>query len=173
MQLREHERVIRGVLRRYWPRATEAEIAEAVQDVYERVLTDNPPQGDDGRTLARSYTIARNLAIDRRRRQECVPMQNAPDFAALAELAGADESQHLERIVESQQELDLLLALVEQLEPLARRIFTLHAESDMKPAQIAAKLGIKERKVRSVLANALDGLTTELEAAAQPRGKKP
>lgn len=113
---------------------------------------------DPARASVRTWVlaIARNAVRDYRRR-----LRRHLPLASLRDLASAHPSPE-ERLLWEEQ-VGRVLAALERLPERDREIVGLRYGSDLKPAAIAAALGIRETAARTRLWRALKRLRTELE----------
>jgi len=136
------EAALTQYLRHNW--RDNAGLADLLQDVYLRVyeaaLKEIPKS-------AKSFvfTTARNLLIDRVRRERVIPLVAAEDLEALA--AAAAEIPGPEAHAIARDELRVVQAAVDKLPPRARQAFILHHVHGLAVRQIAMRMNITERAV--------------------------
>ncbi|WP_165165114.1 RNA polymerase sigma factor [Corynebacterium qintianiae] len=121
----------------YLRRRTDDSVAEDLcADVFARAWSGWPPRGADA--MPWFYGIARNVVLEHyRRRRESVPLDE------VAESAWAARSAEMCAAAE----VDISQAL-RALNETDREIITLYAWENLRPAEIAAVLGIKENAAR-------------------------
>ena len=126
--------------------------ADVAQDLYFRVAalpeTEQPVQN------ARAYLrrIARNLSIDRLRREKwTVSTETVEDEVSLV----ADDSALPDDALLAKQRLALLDQALLELPPKPREALLLHRVSGLTQAEIAKRLGVSESMVTKYVAQAL------------------
>lgn len=154
---------------RRWSRNHE-EAADLVQEAYLKLL-----QMDDwaGVRNARSYTVTtiRNLVLQRVRREQIVAIVDIP-APTLAETR--DEAPGVFEAVAERQALVDLLAEVERLPPVCRRVIRMRKFEDRSPREIALALGISVSTVETHLARGMQQLmhwrrrTAQMPVTAPP-----
>lgn len=138
---------------RRWLRSRE-EAADLVQEAYLKLL-----QMDDWAAVRnpRSYTVTtiRNLVLQRVRREQIVAIVDIP-APSLAETR--DEAPGVFEAVAERQALVDLLAEVERLPPVCRRVVRMRKFEDRTPREIALELGISVSTVETHLARGMQQL---------------
>lgn len=138
---------------RRWSRSRE-EAADLVQEAYLKLL-----QMDDWAAVRnpRSYTVTtiRNLVLQRVRREQIVAIVDIP-APSLAETR--DEAPGVFEAVAERQALVDLLAEVERLPPVCRRVIRMRKFEDRTPREIALELGISVSTVETHLARGMQQL---------------
>jgi RNA polymerase sigma factor (sigma-70 family) len=160
------EAILMQYLHHNW--RAKSEIEDLLQDVYVRVyeaaLTEIPHQ-----TKPFVFTTARNLLINRARREQVVSIEAVADldvFGVAMDAPGAD------RIVIARDELRRLQTAIEHLPPRCREVVTLRRIEGLPRREIAARMGITEDTVAEYLANGMNVLADILYSApADLRGK--
>ena len=150
VQALEFESVLRACLYRY-ARNT-ADVEELLQETYARLLTagsSNEPEVRSVRAL--SLTVARNVAFDWLRHKQVVPIELVADMEAMDIL---DERDQIDAIVNSHQELMMLVKAVQQLPERCRQVFTLRKVYGYSQKEIAARMNISENTVEQQLIKA-------------------
>jgi len=90
------------------------------------------------------FTIARNLVIDRVRREQIVPIEAVADLNALD---AAKDEPGPDRIVAARDELRRLQAALDHLPPRAREVVVLRRIEGLPRREIASRMGITEDTV--------------------------
>ncbi len=135
-------------LRTAW-RAGE-DIADLRQDIYVRVFESASRQlPQSARPFV--FAIARNLVIDRLRRNRIVPIEGVPDLEAMEV---ASEEPGPDRNAIARDELRRLRTALEQLPPRCREAVILKRVEKLSRAQIALRMGISENTVNRHLTDA-------------------
>ena len=139
------EAILMTYLRQNWHNASD--IADLRQEVYARVfeaarerIPDNPK-----RFL---LTAARNLLIDRVRREQVVPMESFADFDALGIAADAPEP---DRQLIAREDIERMEAALKQLPPRTREAIALAYFEGLGRAEIAKRMGITQQAVSQLL----------------------
>lgn len=153
-------------LRRSWQ--NQSDLEDLCQDVYTRayeaaqVRVPKPVRPF-------VFTIARNLVVDRVRREHVVPIEAVAD---LDELGVAVDTPSPERNVIARDELRLLQAAIERLPARCREVVVLGRIEGLTGRQIAARLGIAETTVSDHLTAGLYALTDMLLGEGAGSGKR-
>lgn len=111
------------------------------------------------------FTIARNLVIDRARREQVVPIEAVAD---LEHLGVALDTPSPERVALARDELRLLQAAIDRLPPRRREVVILGRIEGLTGREIAARLGVTEQTVGEHLTEGIRALTDMLLAEPQP-----
>lgn len=130
---------------------SEQEARDVAQEAYVRMLELQRPMAV---SFLRAYLFktAANLAVDRARRStrlHTLHRQWIDPFESLAQAPPADNA------ASAQQELVLVRSFLQELPARCREAFYLHRFSGLSPAEIAARLQVSDRMVRSYLVQAL------------------
>ena len=150
VQALEFESVLRACLYRYTRNASDVE--ELLQETYARLLTAGASNEPEVRSVrAFSLTVARNVAFDWLRHKQVVPIELVADMEAMDIL---DEREQIDAIVNSHQELMMLVAAVQQLPERCRQVFTLRKVYGYSQKEIAARMNITENTVEQQLIKA-------------------
>ena len=121
LQALEIEGVLRACLYRYT--RNNSDVDELLQEVYARLLVSGASGEPEVRSVrAFALTIARNVAFDWLRHRQVVPIELVADMEALEVL---DEGEQIEEIVNSHQELAMLVKAIQGLPERCRQVFTL------------------------------------------------
>ena len=131
-----------------------SDIADLRQDVYERVCEAAGRQIPDN-TKAFVFRTARNLLINRVRREHVVPIEAVADPEALGlalDMPGPDRS------VIARDELRRLQAALDDLPPRCREAIVLGCIEGLSGREIAARMGITEAGVSIHLDNGIRAL---------------
>ncbi len=161
------EAILMTYLRQNWHNASD--IADLRQDVYARVfeaarekIPDNPK-----RFL---LTSARNLLIDRVRREQVVPMETFADFDALGIAADAPEP---DRVLIQRENIRRLEAALTQLPPRTREAISLAYFDGLSVTEIAKRMGIAQPVASKLIARGTLTLGRILRIAPGERSGKP
>src|ERR1700733_5068395 len=150
VQALEFESVLRACLYRYARNTSDVE--ELLQETYARLLTAGAANEPEVRSVrAFSLTVARNVAFDWLRHKQVVPIELVADMGAMDIL---DERDQIEAIVNSHQELMMLVKAVQQLPERCRQVFTLRKVYGYSQKEIAARMKISENTVEQQLTKA-------------------
>lgn len=145
----EFEGVLRACLRRYVNNI--ADIEELLQETYAQLLQVRATEKEVRSVRGFALGIARHLALNWLRRRQIVPMESITDLEDLGDL---EESEQVERIVNAEQELALLVQAVGDLPERCRQVFTLRKVYGFTQKEIAARLKISENTVEQHLSKA-------------------
>jgi RNA polymerase sigma factor (sigma-70 family) len=145
-----------------------ADVEDLLQDVYVRVyeaaLKEIPHQ-----PKSFVFTTARNLLINRARKEQVVSIEAVADLEGLSvalDAPGAD------RTVIARDELRRLQSAIEKLPPRCREVVVLRRIEGIPRREIAARMGITEDTVAEYLANGMNTLADILYGEpADLRGK--
>lgn len=140
------EQALMQYLRHNW--RAKGDITDLRQEVYVRVLEAARKEIPE-RARQFVFSTARNLLIDRVRREQVVPIEAVSDLDALTVAMDAPGP---ERAAASRDELRHLLAAVDHLPPRCREIFMLGKVEGLGGREIAARLGTTESNVSKQLA---------------------
>lgn len=150
VQALEFESVLRACLYRYARNVSDVE--ELLQETYARLLTAGASNEPEVRSVrAFSLTVARNVAFDWLRHKQVVPIELVADMEAMDIL---DERDQIDAIVNSHQELMMLVKAVQQLPERCRQVFTLRKVYGYSQKEIAARMNITENTVEQQLIKA-------------------
>lgn len=167
VQALEFESVLRACLYRYTRNASDVE--ELLQETYARLLTAGASNEPEVRSVrAFSLTVARNVAFDWLRHKQVVPIELVADMEAMDIL---DERDQIDAIVNSHQELMMLVKAVQQLPERCRQVFTLRKVYGYSQKEIAARMNITENTVEQQLIKAARHCAQAL--FDQPIGERP
>lgn len=145
-----------------------ADIADLRQDVYERVCLAAQEHAPDN-TKAFVFRTARNLLVDRIRREHVVPIEAVEDVDALSM---AMDEPGPERSAIARDELRRLQAALDRLPPRAREAIVLGRIEGLQGNEIAQRMGITEGVVSRHLAGGINALADMLYGEdAKPRRK--
>jgi RNA polymerase sigma-70 factor (ECF subfamily) len=127
-------------------------VEELLQETYARLLTAGSSDEPEVRSVrAFALTIARNVAFDWMRHRQVVPIELVADMEAMEVL---DEGDQIDAIVNSHQELALLVRTVQELPERCRQVFTLRKVYGYSQKEIAARMNITENTVEQQLIKA-------------------
>lgn len=162
------EPMLTRFLQRNW--RSEAEIADLRQETYARVyeaaLKERPQM-----VKPFLFQIARNLMIDRLRRQSVVSLESVADFDWMNV---SDDRPSSEAYVSARQELRLLQAALDGLPPRCRQVVVMRKVDGLSQKQVAKEMGITVETVENqvakgmrLLAQALDGRRAQVTGQAR------
>jgi len=162
---------LEATLRQYLRRSLKDRnnVDDLVHDVYVRVCeaaNEKIPQP----VQPFVFTVARNLLINRIRREQIVPIEAVEDIDALNI---AIESPGPEQIVLAREELRLAQAALDRLPPRARQAVILRKVEGLSWSEIAQRMGIAEATVGWHLKDAVRGLTRILYGEGNDLRSKP
>ncbi|MBC7367244.1 MAG: sigma-70 family RNA polymerase sigma factor [Undibacterium sp.] len=126
------------------PLASRDDVNDGVQDTYIKLLRFKP-SGLIRSPKAFLFTIARNVALDLRRRRAVSSAQPITETAALAVL---EDSPGVVDLVSRRQELALLAEAIRTLPERCQHVFLLRKIQGLSQRDIAARLGITEKDRR-------------------------
>ena len=161
------EAILMHFLRHNWRGASDIE--DLRQDVYVRVC-EAAQSGLPDQTKPFVLMTARNLLIDRVRREQIVPIEVVSDLDALGL---AMDTPSPERTVMARDELRHVREALEDLPPRAREAVVLGRIEGLTGRQIAARMGITEFTVSEHLANGIRLLADILHGTAGSKRGKP
>jgi RNA polymerase sigma factor (sigma-70 family) len=146
----QFEGVLRACLYRY--ARNNSDVEELLQETYARLLTAGAAGAPEVRSVrAFSLTVARNVAFDWLRHKQVVPIELVADMEAMNIL---DERDQIDAIVNSHQELMILVKVVQELPERCRQVFTLRKVYGYTQKEIAARMNITENTVEQQLIKA-------------------
>jgi RNA polymerase sigma-70 factor (ECF subfamily) len=127
-----------------------SDIADLRQDIYVQVY-EAALKGLPESPKAFVFTIARHLLIRRMRREQIVPFEAVSDFDALG---AAIETPGPENGVIARDELRRLQGAVDRLPPRAREAFVMQQVEGLSRREIAQRMGVSEKTVKTHLRDA-------------------
>ena len=127
-----------------------SDIADLRQDIYVRVY-ESALQAIPASPKAFIFAIARNLLIQRLRREQIVPIEAVSDFDALGTAIDAPGP---ESTVIARDELRRLQAALDRLPPRCREAFVMQQVDGLSRQEIAARMGVSDETVKMHLRNA-------------------
>lgn len=136
-----HEPMLRAWLQSRFRDVTDFD--DILQDAYLRVLRAHAEGGLQS-PKAYLFAIARNLAVDRLRRQQIAATDS---FADLDQSGALFDTDDVAETAARNQELELLTEAIQALPDRCRQVFTLRKIYGMSQKDIATKLGISEHTV--------------------------
>ena len=160
------EATLMHYLQHNWRNASD--IPDLRQEVYVRVLQAAREQVPDN---PKHFLLvcARNLLIDRIRREQVVPMET---FADLDVLGLADDAPQLERVLTDRENSHRLEASLERLPPRTRQAIALAYFEGLSNAEIARRMGIKRQVASRLVARGIAALGDILFGRAAGRSSK-
>jgi RNA polymerase sigma-70 factor (ECF subfamily) len=136
----------------------QADIDDLLQEVYMR-LAAAAQKEIPAQTKAFVFSTARNLLIDRVRREQVVPIEAVADLDALG--VAIDEPGP-DRSVMARDELRRVQAALDRLPPRAREALLLRRVDGLSRAEIAQRMGIGEGTVKEYLSESVCALADML-----------
>jgi RNA polymerase sigma factor (sigma-70 family) len=143
------------------------DVADLRQDVYERVCEAAYRQIPDN-TKQFVFRTARNLIINRVRRENVVPIEAVADLDALDVAIDAPEP---DRTVIARDELRRLQLALDRLPPRAREVFVLGRIEGLTGQEIADRIGVTKATVSFHLDKAIRLLVDIIYGQPDPRRK--
>ncbi|HEY4123290.1 MAG TPA: RNA polymerase sigma factor [Rhizomicrobium sp.] len=148
------EVVLKQFLHHNWH--NKADVDDLLQEVYVRVCESARNQiPEPAKPFV--FTVARNLLIDRVRRERIIPIEAVADLDALE--VEKDEPGP-ERNVIARDELRRLQAALDRLPPRAREAIVLKQVDGLSRREIAERMGIGEGTVKQYVADGIRALAT-------------
>jgi RNA polymerase sigma factor (sigma-70 family) len=147
-----HEGVLMRYLARVWRNASE--LADLRQEIYVRIY-ESAREGLPTHPTPILFTSARNLIIDRIRRQRVVSIESLEQFHHLDEFV--DEISP-ERTLSARQEFSLLSQAFNSLSEKCKTVIWLRRVEGVSQRDTATRLGLNEGAVESQLARGLRAL---------------
>lgn len=148
---------------------SKSDIDDLVQDVYVRVCEAASQQiPDPAKPFV--FTVARNLLIDRLRREHVVPIETVEDLDALniaIDAPGPDQT------LIAREELRRVQAALDQLPRRAREAVILRKVEGLSWREIGQRMGIAERTVNRHLTDAMHALADKLYGDPPDVRRKP
>ncbi|HUJ02985.1 MAG TPA: RNA polymerase sigma factor [Rhizomicrobium sp.] len=142
-----------------------SDIADLRQDIYVRIF-EAARHEIPLRTRHFVFTVARNLLIDRVRRERIIPFDAVTDADALG---AAMEAPLAERAVIARDELRRLRAALERLPERARDAVVLRRIEGLTGRQIASRMSISEAAVSKLIDNGIRALADILYSDPEDR----
>jgi RNA polymerase sigma factor (sigma-70 family) len=161
------ETILMQFLRRNW--SNPSDIADMRQDVYVRVYEAARKQIPHP-TTPFVLTIARNLIINRVRRERIVPIEAVADLDALGV---AIDQPGPDRVVMARESLRRVQAALDRLPPRARDVIVLKQIEGLSRREIAERMGIGDETVKWHLARAMRTLADVLYGEPADLRRKP
>jgi RNA polymerase sigma-70 factor (ECF subfamily) len=160
------EPILMHFLRQNW--RNQADIEDLRQEVYVRVCE---AAQNERPSLAKAFVLmtARNLLINRVRREHIVPIEAVSD---LDELAFAADTPGPERSAIARDELRRLQAAIDVLPPRCREAVLLGRMEGLTGREIAARMGVSQQTVSEHLANGIKTLAEALHSDAAVSRRK-
>lgn len=156
------EPMLTRFLQRNW--RNEAEIADLRQEAYARVFD---AAGRERPVLVKPFLfqVARNLMIDRLRKQSVVSLETMADFDWLNV---SDDKPSAENYVTARQELRLLQTALDGLPPRCRQVVVMRKVEGLSQKEVAKRMGITIETVENQVAK---GMRLLAQALAGRRGE--
>jgi RNA polymerase sigma-70 factor (ECF subfamily) len=155
------EPMLTRFLQRNW--RNEAEISDLRQEAYARVY-DAARRERPAQVKPFLFQVARNLIIDRLRKQSVVSLESMADFDWLNV---SDEKPSSEAYVAARQELRLLQAALDSLPPRCRQVVLLRKVEGIPQKEVAARMGVTTETVENQVAK---GMRLLAQALGSRRG---
>jgi RNA polymerase sigma-70 factor (ECF subfamily) len=147
----------------------QADIDDLLQEVYMR-LAAAAQKEIPAQTKAFVFSTARNLLIDRVRREQVVPIEAVADLDALG--VAIDEPGP-DRSVMARDELRRVQAALDRLPPRAREALLLRRVDGLSRAEIAQRMGIGEGTVKEYLSESVCALADMLYGEVDIARRRP
>ena len=148
---------------------SKSDIDDLIQDVYVRVCEAAAKEiPDPAKPFV--FTVARNLLIDRLRREHVVPIETVEDLDALnvaIDAPGPDQA------LIAREELRRVQAALDQLPRRAREAVVLRKVEGLSGKEIGQRMGIAERTVNRHLTDAMHALADTLYGDPPDVRRKP
>jgi len=162
-QILPFEGALRGYLGRLLRRPHDVD--DALQDTYARLIV----LGEEERSRIRQvhayvFKVARNVAIDRLRKQPIISLERLTE---VEELDVIDESVDGYAEINARQELLLLQQAIASLPDRCRQVLTLRKVFGLSQKEIAAQLEITENTVERHIANGMRACADYLLSATR------
>ncbi|HSZ75755.1 MAG TPA: sigma-70 family RNA polymerase sigma factor [Rhizomicrobium sp.] len=145
------------------------DVEDLLQDVYVRVCEAALRQRPDS-VKSFVFATARNLLIDRVRREHVIPIEAVLDLDSLG--IAVDEPGP-DRNVMAREELQRLQSALDRLPPRCREVVVLRRIEGMQRRAIALRMGITEATVAEHLANGVSALADILYGEPADFRRKP
>ena len=161
------EATLMQFLQRYW--RNESDLADLKQDVYVRIY-------EAAKTTRPNpvkpflLTVARNIVIDKVRKEQVVPIEAVTDLEALniaMDVPGPD------RTASSRDELRRLQSAIDRLPPRYREAVVLAQVEGLSSQEIAIRMGITKSAVSHYLKRGIRSLADILYAEPQSMRSRP
>jgi RNA polymerase sigma factor (sigma-70 family) len=152
------EAMLTRFLQRNW--RNDAEISDLRQETYARVY-EAAQREQPLRVKAFLFQTARNLMIDRVRRQSIVSLETMADFDLLNV---SDDAPSSEVCVAARQELRALQAALDGLPPRCRQIVMLRKIEGLSQKEVANQMGISVDTVENQVAKGMRLLTQAMSS---------
>ena len=143
------EAMLTRFLQRNW--RNEGEIADLRQETYARVY-EAAQREKPGLVKPFLFQVARNLIIDRLRKQNVVSLDTMADFEWLNV---SDEAPSSEAFVAARQELRLLQEALDGLPARCRQVVVLRKIEGLPQKEVAARMGITTETVENQVAKGM------------------
>jgi RNA polymerase sigma factor (sigma-70 family) len=150
------EAMLTRFLQRNWRNA--AEISDLRQESYARIY-EAAQRERPALVKPFLFQIARNLIIDRLRKQSVVSLESVADFDWLNV---SDDKPTAEAYVAARQELRLLQAALDELPPRCRQVVMMRKVEGLSQREIAKQMGIAIETVENQVAKGMRILTQAL-----------
>lgn len=150
------EPMLMRFLQRNW--RNEAEITDLRQEAYARIFE---AARRERPTLVKPFLfqVARNLMIDRLRKQSVVNLETMADFDWLNV---SDDKPSIESAVTARQELRLLQGALDGLPPRCRQVVVMRKVEGLSQKEVAKRMGITIETVENQVAKGMRLLTQAL-----------
>jgi len=135
-----------------------ADVEDLRQDVYMRVCA-SAFKEIPSPTRPLVFTVARNLLIDRARREQVIPIEAVENLDALNVAIDAPSA---DRVVVAREELRTLRDALERLPDRVRAAITMHKIDGLTVREIAERIGVTERTIERYLSEGLRVLAEAL-----------
>lgn len=144
--------------------ASDEDANDAAQEVFLKLARPGAREAAEGHERAYLFTTARNLLIDRHRRQEARGVEPPLPLVEADAVAAPDDT---EQLAIAQETAAVLRDSLASLKRRDREVFILHRFGNLGYRQIAAQLDISERTVERRMSRALTHLKRSLERSTE------
>ena len=161
------EATLMSVLQRYWQ--NESDLADLKQEVYLKIY-EAAKTGRPDPVKPYLITVARNVVIDKVRRDQVVPIEAVADLEALNVAA---DMPNPERQAQAREELRRLQSAIKRLPPRYREAIVLAQIEGLSGPEIAQRMGVTRSAVSHYLKRSIRALADMLYGEQQTSRRLP